>query len=130
MCRRGSAGLAVVATLLFALAVRPSGAGVEVLPDGTPMLFAPWTDAEHTTACNLPDGRICPILTLNNPLQAVFIRSQENTVMMRDVVSVSEQERAQGARHPFFIYNYKYCFLRYPICKSYIIIKFKSNFNI
>jgi hypothetical protein len=106
--RHGSAGFAVVATLLVALAVRPSGAGVEVLPDGTPMLVAPWTDAEHTTACNLPDGRICPILTLNNPFQAVFIRSQENTVMMRDVVSVSDQEIALGATEPFFIYNYKY----------------------
>ena len=118
-CRCGSAAqdLAAVATLLVALAVRPSGAGRERLPDGTPMLVAPWTDADFvcpttnpptTCPCPTSDGRICPILTLNNPEPAVSIKSQEYTVLMRDVVPVSPEEIALGATVPFFIYDYKW----------------------
>jgi len=106
--RRGRVDAAVVAMLLSALAVRPSGADLETLDDGTPMLVAPWTEQEHSTACPSPDPRICPVLTLNNPTRAVFIRSQEDTVILRDVVPLSEEEIEKGATTPFFIYDYRY----------------------
>ena len=96
----------VVSCVLNIFAVGPAEGGVVTLPDGSKQLTAPWTDAEHTTACPNSDPRPCPLLVLNNP--AVNIRSQDAVVRLRDVATLSQEEQDRGATVPFFVYNYKY----------------------
>jgi len=102
-------GVAVAALWVLALGfarVEPTGGEVITLADGTKQLTAPWTEVEHTTACPNSDPRPCPVLLLNNP--AVSIRSQEAAVKLRNVATLSQDERDRGATVPFFVYNYKY----------------------
>ena len=102
--RATSAAAAAVALVL--LNVASSEAAVTQLPDGRFELAAPWTDAQHTTACPNPDPRICPVLAIDVP--AMAINSQDESVVLRDVARLTDAEKAQGATTPFKLYNYKY----------------------
>ena len=104
--RAGSRDDWLLVALLLGAVMRQAGASVETLDDGTKMLHAPWTDADHSVACPNPDSRPCPVLVLNNP--AVFIQSQEEQVLLRDVARLTADEEAKGATTPFFLYNYKF----------------------
>jgi len=96
----------LVVLLLGVALLHPAGAAVRVENDGTLTLTTPWDDADHTRACPNPDSRPCPVLVLNNP--AVFIQTQETSVRIRDVASLTQEEEDANATTPFFIYDYKY----------------------
>lgn len=101
-------GLAAVAIsyVLCLFAMGPAEGGVVTLGDGSKQLTAPWTDAEHSIACPNSDPRPCPVLSLNSP--AVNIRSQDAVFRLRDMATLTQEERDRGATEPFFVYNYKY----------------------
>ena len=73
--------------------------------DGLTELQAPFDNNQHTEVCAPADPRPCPILAMKSPL--VKVRSQEEQVLLRQITTLSDEEREQGAKIPFFIYNYK-----------------------
>lgn len=73
--------------------------------DGLTELQAPFDNNQHTQLCALADPRPCPILAMKSPL--VKVRSQEPQLLLRQITTLSDEEREQGATIPFFIYNYK-----------------------
>jgi hypothetical protein len=97
---------AAAVALLAVMIVSSTEAAVTKLSDGRFELAAPWTDEQHTTACPNPDPRICPVMAMDVP--AMVIRSQDESVVLRDVARLTDAEKAQGATTPFFLYNYKY----------------------
>ena len=81
-------------------------ASVKKFEDNTMQLIAPWTDAEHSLACPSQDPRPCPVLSMNAPVISVAVPSE--TVLIRQVASLSASEIQQGATTPFFLCNYMY----------------------
>jgi hypothetical protein len=73
--------------------------------DGLTELQAPFDNHQHTEVCAPADPRPCPILAMKSPL--VKVRSQEPQLLLRQITTLSDEEREQGATIPFFIYNYK-----------------------